>query len=84
MSGVMTLERRSMHVIMVERGSKRAVTLEQHATFGPATQVRNAGGRAKQCLDWAAHGNKHANVGLFWCHEQGGNQVMSERSRSQR
>ncbi|KAK0418974.1 hypothetical protein QR680_013884 [Steinernema hermaphroditum] len=37
-------------------------------------EVRNRGGGSKQCLDWAAHGNKQKNVGLYWCHNQGGNQ----------
>ena len=42
-------------------------------------QIRNAGGGSKQCLDWgplmkgAARGGK---LQLYWCHEQGGNQVQ--------
>uniref|UniRef100_A0A1I8ESN9 Polypeptide N-acetylgalactosaminyltransferase n=1 Tax=Wuchereria bancrofti TaxID=6293 RepID=A0A1I8ESN9_WUCBA len=38
-------------------------------------QIRNRGGRSKNCLDWASHGKQRsANVGLYWCHKKGGNQ----------
>jgi polypeptide N-acetylgalactosaminyltransferase len=37
-------------------------------------EVRNRGGGSKQCLDWASHNNQRKNVGLYWCHNQGGNQ----------
>lgn len=40
-------------------------------------QVRNKGGGSKQCLDWSSHGAKSKKVGLYWCHNQGGNQVYS-------
>lgn len=38
-------------------------------------QIRNKGGGSKQCIDWSAHGNRAKNVGLYWCHNMGGNQV---------
>ena len=59
-----------------------------HRTFEHAlilssfcVQIRNFGGSGyKMCIDSAAkRGDMHKPVGLYPCHNQGGNQVISSR-----
>lgn len=44
-------------------------------------QLRNKGGGAKMCLDWGKlKSGKYQgpHVGLYWCHQLGGNQVTNQ------
>ncbi|KAH7731537.1 Glycosyl transferase [Aphelenchoides avenae] len=57
----------------VAKGEIRNGAPEGHAQCVDSP-VRNKGGGSKQCLDWSSHGAKSKKVGLYWCHNQGGNQ----------
>lgn len=38
-------------------------------------EIRNAGGGSKLCIDWSNRGRHSRKIGLYYCHENGGNQA---------